>query len=166
MSFNIVVAPYTARIPTTPMNPQGICAKQFMYFKNVCSVLKWLGHDIVQIGTEGEEDLGTGLFIKGAKLIEIKELIKNCDFWISLDSFLQHLAHETLKPGVVIWSVSSPTIFGYPENLNLYKDEKLFRKEQHAKWLEEPYDMNKFLDFTTIVNRILIWTKEKGIDNS
>lgn len=163
--MKILVQPYTAKIPATPLNPSGICAKQFQYFKNVCSVLHWLGHEIIQVGTEGEEDLGVGPFIISPKLKELKKLIQETDTWISLDSFLQHMAHDLGKKGIVIWSVSDPKIFGYPENLNLYKDESLFRKEQHAKWFEEPYSKDSFLDYITIVNRIIYWAKENSLIN-
>lgn len=65
---------------------------------------------------------------------EIEKLLGKCDTWVSVDSFLPHVAYHLKKPGIVIWSVSDPKIFGYPQNRNLLKDRKYLRKNQFDIW--------------------------------
>lgn len=78
---------------------------------------------------------------------EIIDLINWCDIWISIDSFLPHLAHyHQLKRGVVLWGKSDPNIFGYPENINLLKDRKYLRSDQFRWWADEPIDPQAFVN--------------------
>ena len=62
-----------------------------------------------------------------------------------MDSFLPHLAQQVEKPGVVIWSVSDPEIFGYKNNLNILKDRKYLRGNQFDIWEAGSYNPEAFL---------------------
>jgi hypothetical protein len=55
------------------------------------------------------------------------------------------MAKHLGKPGIVLWSVSDPEIFGYPENLNLLKDRKYLRKDQFAVWEAVTLDPETFV---------------------
>jgi len=77
---------------------------------------------------------------------EIIDLINWCDVWISIDSFVPHLAKfHKLKNGIVLWGKSDPLIFGYPENMNLLKDRKFLRPNQFGFWKDEPIDPDVFV---------------------
>lgn len=52
---------------------------------------------------------------------ELKELVRECDLFISCDSFLQHLAYIENKRGIVIFSQSDPKIFGHHKHINIVK---------------------------------------------
>ena len=100
---------------------------------------------LLQIGVAGEPQL-VGDYRQGLPLGSIADLVRQCDTWISSDSFLPHLAHHVGKPGVVVWSRSDPNVFGYPENHNLLKDRKYLRKNTFGMWEEESYMEDAFVD--------------------
>lgn len=93
----------------------------------------------------------------GLPLKEIAALLKECAYFITVDSFLQHLAQHVGRAGVVLWSKSDPLIFGYPENLNLLKDRRCLRRQQFRIWEEESYDPDTFLPVGDVVQRIGAW---------
>lgn len=99
---------------------------------------------IVQVGVEGEPRLVED-FRKNLPLNALKNLILECDTWISCDSFLQHFAWDLGKPGIVLWSVSDPNIFGHPENINLLKCRSYLRQGQFLWWADEPYNPEAFV---------------------
>lgn len=105
--------------------------KTYPWWPEVIRLLE--GNWIVQLGIQGEEPL-----VKDCRfnlpLKELSHLVAQCDTWISVDSFLPHLAHLVGKPGIVIFSASDPKIFGYPENVNLLKDRKYLRANQFEWW--------------------------------
>jgi ADP-heptose:LPS heptosyltransferase len=76
----------------------------------------------------------------------LRNLIGMCDTWISCDSFFQHLAWDEGKPGIVLWSVSDPNIFGHSENINLLKSRDCLAPNQFLWWEATEYDPNKFVE--------------------
>jgi len=147
----ILIQPYAQQLRNGLKN-----AKQFPYWPQLIALLD---EEIIQIGRDDEEqqplveDFRTNLPLK-----EITALLIRCDFFICIDSFLQHLAHHVPKPGVVLWSKSDPLIFGYPENLNLLKDRKYLRKNQFDVWENESYDAEAFMDPRAVVQAIRAWS--------
>lgn len=123
--------------------------KNYPYWKELVRELD----DVVQIGVDGEEQLVDD-FRKNLPLKEIEKLVKKCDYWISVDSFLPHLAHHIKKPGVVIWALSDPEIFGYKENLNILKDRKYLRANQFYTWDKELVNEDAFLKPKEIIKQI------------
>ena len=117
----IVICPFSRILPNGKPNP-----KNYSYWADVVAALK-PKYRLVQIGVEGEQDLGCHEFLKNRHLKEIRTLIEGCTSWISVETFLTHFAYLLNKPGVVIWNVGDPAIFGYKENINLFKNEKYFR---------------------------------------
>ena len=124
--MKIILAPYSAKMSTGKPN-----AKDYAYWEELVELLK--DHKLTQIGVEGEKQL-TKTFIKNASLEKIKKLLAENDLFISIDSFLPHLAHLVGKKGIVLWSQSDPKIFGYKENINLLKDKKYLRANQFGNW--------------------------------
>lgn len=144
----ILLSPYSRPLRNGERNP-----KNFPHWR---AVLTGLGGWIVQIGVEGEEALTTD-FRRNLSLKAIKDLLQECDSWISVDNFLPHLAHHLPKPGVVLWSVSDPLIFGYPENLNLLKDRRYLRKGQFDIWESTPWTPEAFLSPEDVLAALYQW---------
>ena len=67
-------------------------------------------------------------------IFELRKLLQECKTWIGIDSFFQHLAWDCQKPGIVLWSVSDPLIFGHRENTNLLKDRVYLAENQFLWW--------------------------------
>jgi ADP-heptose:LPS heptosyltransferase len=107
--------------------------KDYPYWPRLVELLKATGERVLQIGLEGEALLTIDYYYN-LKISKIKELIEGADLWISVDSFLPHLAHHIPKRGIVLWGPSDPRIFGYPENENLWKGEKYLRKDNFGYW--------------------------------
>lgn len=116
-------------------------------------LVKKLDHSIIQIGVEGEQQLVPDCRFN-LSLKQLKVLVSLCDVWLTVDSFLPHLAHIVGKPGVVIWSVSDPTIFGYPENINLLKDRKYLRPNQFEYWEAQSFVEEAFVSPDVVVDAV------------
>ena len=149
----ILIAPYSKKMPNQLSN-----AKEYPYWERL---LKLIDGKIVQIGIKGEKKLASD-FSENLPLKKIEELVKECEYWISIDSFLPHLAHHIGKPGVVIWSMSDPEIFGYKENLNILKDRKYLREKQFELWNEVAANPDAFLEPEKAIDLINQWKTEKS----
>lgn len=129
--MRIIISPYSQKLRgKTTENP-----KNYPYWKELIALIDATGMaQITQIGVEGEQELVPD-FKKNLPIPKLKELIINdMDLFFSVDNFFPHMAHYYGKNGVVLWGKSNPEIFGYPENLNLYKDKKYFRPDQFGLW--------------------------------
>lgn len=142
----IIISPYSKMLRNGKMNP-----KNYPYWKELIKLLK--SENIVQVGVTGEEKLVND-FRKNLSLDELVSLIKKCNYWISVDNFFPHLSRHVGKPGVVIWGVSDPKIFGYPENLNILKNRSLLRPNQFDLWESFDFDPNVFVKPSEIVKQI------------
>ncbi len=120
------------------------------------AILSGLDEPIVQIGVKGQEPLVPECQFD-RPFRDIERLVDRCSYWIAIDSFLPHLASHRQKPGVVIWSVSDPAIFGYPENLNLLKNRSFLRAQQFAVWEDQRHDPETFLDPMSALAQIRAW---------
>ena len=105
----IIISPFAKKLHSIKNNP-----KNYPYWKEL---IELIDEPIIQVGVEGEEQLVPD-FRKNLPIVELKKLIDQCRIWIGVDSFFQHLAWDCNKPGIVLWSVSDPLIFGHPENTN------------------------------------------------
>jgi len=132
----IVISPFSRALSNGKMNP-----KNFPYWKELIAMID---EPIVQIGIDGEEQLVDD-FRKNLSIDELKKLLKECRIWIGCDSFFQHLAWSEGKPGIVIWSVSDPLIFGHPENINLLKDRSYLAANQFLWWESTEFDADRFV---------------------
>lgn len=143
----IVIAPYSQKLRNGLVNP-----KNYAYWPNLVKLLE-KKHKLVQVGVNGEIPL-----VKDTRfnlpLKELKTLIQGSSTWISVDSFLPHLAKHVNKPGVVLWGKSDPNIFGYPENLNIIKDRKYLRPNQFDIWEAETFDASAFVEHNEVYRLI------------
>ena len=131
----ILIHPYAKTLQNGKQNP-----KNYPYWKELIGLIS---EEIIQIGVEGEEQLVPD-FRKNLPIIELRQLIKDCRTWISVDSFFQHLAWSESKPGIVLWSVSDPLIFGHAENINLLKDRATLTPNQFLWWDFTEYNLEAF----------------------
>ena len=138
MKPTILIAPYARALRNGKTNP-----KNFPYWAELVKLLE-PDYDIIQIGVTGEPALVSDVR-HNCSLAQLKDLIDLCAFWISVDSFLPHMAHYFEKPGFVIWSVSDPKIFGYPDNYNILKDVRYLRNKQFDIWEACNFDANAFV---------------------
>ena len=122
----IIIAPFAKQMKNEMPH-----AKNYPFFPELLKMIK--NEHVIQIGIDGEQQL-TKDFRIDLTIGEIENLIRICRTWISVDSFLPHMAKHLGKSGIVLWSRSDPNIFGYPENINLLKDRKYLRKNQFAIW--------------------------------
>jgi hypothetical protein len=122
------------------------CAKNYLYWVPFLEKLKESGgrkRKFIQFSLSGEPMLCPGLIDNvyyDLSLPELRSYIAECHYWISVDNFFQHLANEVGKPGVVIFTKSKPSLFGHPQNLNLYLGKA--RKFQFDLWASEPIDLD------------------------
>ena len=132
----ILIHPFAKPLRNGKTNP-----KNYPYWKELLALID---EPVIQIGVEGEEQLVPD-FRKNLSMPQLRQLIKECRTWIGVDSFFQHLAWSEGKPGVVLWAVSDPLIFGHPENTNLLKSRDELTSNQFLWWEATVFDENKFL---------------------
>jgi ADP-heptose:LPS heptosyltransferase len=112
------------------------------------------GVRIVQIGVEGEQPLVDD-FRASLSLEAIRGLLGECDTWISIDSFLPHLAYGMKRPGVVIFSQSDPKIFGYKQNVNLLKSRSFLRRNQFEIWEQAVFNAEAFVSPSVVFEAVM-----------
>jgi ADP-heptose:LPS heptosyltransferase len=132
----IIISPYAKKLTNDKENP-----KNYPYWKELIALID---EPIVQVGIESEKQLVKD-FRVNLSIPELRQLIAECRIWIGVDSFFQHLAWDCGKPGIVLWSVSNPLIFGHPENTNLLKSEKYLAQNQFLWWNLTDYNAEAFV---------------------
>jgi len=142
----ILIAPFAKPLVNGKNNP-----KNYPYWKEL---IAQIDERIIQVGVEGEEQL-VPEFVKNLPIARLKELIAECRTWIGCDSFFQHLAWDCGKPGVVLWSVSDPLIYGHPENINLLKDRSYLASNQFLWWDFTEHNPDAFVKPEEVLKFIL-----------
>ncbi len=137
--MKILISPYSQKLQNGNLN-----AKNYPYWSQLISLIKTDGHEIIQVGIQGEEKLCEDFRIN-LSMQELKQLLDNCDFFISVDNFMHHFAHYYGKKGIVLFGQSDPVIFGYPENINLLHNRALLRQNQFDTWEAVPYKHEAFV---------------------
>jgi ADP-heptose:LPS heptosyltransferase len=146
----VIISPYSKPLPNGNNN-----AKNYPYWEDMVVLLKNEGYHVIQIGQKNEKPLkGVDEIKVELSFKELEKLVSECFFWMSVDSFFQHFCTYHKRRGVVIFGKSDPNIFGYKSNLNIYKDESCFRKQQFAYWFDEPFDANVFVKPDIIMKKI------------
>lgn len=153
----IVISPWSKELRDKSYNP-----KNYPHWEKVIEGLKsdW---DIIQIGVVGERQLVDDFRIN-LPLKTIGELLiaPECLTWISCDNFLPHLAHLVGKPGIAIWGLSDPNIFGYQENKNLLKARKYLRANQFYIWDGLKYDPNVFVTADKVIEAVTEYSSQSS----
>jgi len=139
----ILIHPYAKPLMNTRENP-----KNYPYWKELISSIN---EPIIQIGVEGETQLVDD-FRKNLPMSELRQLIRECRTWVGIDSFFQHLAWDEGKPGIVLWSVSDPLIYGHPENWNLLKSRDNLAVNQFLWWDSIEHKAERFVTPDVVVD--------------
>lgn len=151
--MNIVIFPYARGMRDGQKHP-----KNYPYWKELIKLLKQEGHEIIQLGVDGEEQLVDD-FRRNLSFSELEKIVKECDIWIGVDSFGQHLGWSVGKRGIAIFGQSDPLIFGHKENVNLLKDRSYLREKQFWLWEQctanddafvRPYEVVDALNFNFV----------------
>jgi ADP-heptose:LPS heptosyltransferase len=133
----ILISPYAQRLKSGNNNP-----KNYPYWQELIAMIN---EPIIQVGIEGEQQLVPD-FRKNLSIAALRQLIQECKTWVSCDSFIQHLAWDEKKKGIVLWSVSDPLIFGHPENINLLKSREGLATNQFLWWEYVPHRKELFVE--------------------
>jgi len=141
----IIISPYSKKLERE--NPKSPSAS---YWRELISRID---EPIIQIGIDGEEQLVSD-FRKNLPILELKALLKECRTWIGCDSFFQHLAWLEGKPGIVLWSVSDPLIFGHLENINLLKNKDVLVDNQFLWWCFVEHKDERFVTPDVVLEHI------------
>lgn len=138
----IVISPYAQKLRNGKQNP-----KNYPFWKEL---IEMIDEPIVQVGVKGETQLVDD-FRVNLPISELRKLIQKCRIWISCDSFIQHLGWDEGKPGIVLWSVSDPLIFGHKENINLLKDRKYLAENQFLWWDRIEHQEERFVSPNEVI---------------
>lgn len=132
--MNIILFPFAKIMRNDQKHP-----KNYPYWPELIELLQRDGHSLMQLGVEGEQQLVTD-FRKNLNYSVLCDLIRQCDLWIGVDSYGQHLGWSVGKRGIALFGQSDPLIFGHAENVNLLKNRKYLRQQQF--WLWEQCESN------------------------
>ena len=138
-AVKIIIFPWAKQLRNGSRNP-----KNYPWWPELIKKLQNLGHEIIQVGIDGEEQLVDD-FRKNLKLSELELLMKSADTWIGVDSFGQHLGWSLGIRGLAIFGQSDPLIFGHDENVNVLKSREYLREQQFWWWEQADYREDAFL---------------------
>ena len=146
----IVISPYSRQLRNGKPNP-----KNYPYWPALVRSLREKGMYVIQVGVQGEKQIdGVDETKFSLPLKDLIALMKECDTWISIDNFFQHLAYANDIPGYVIFGQSDPNIFGHKENINILKDRSYLRPLQFDIWERQEVNNESFVEPEVIIDRI------------
>lgn len=146
---SIVISPFSKRLINGAKSP-----KDFPAWHDFVGKIKSYGATVIQVGMSDEESIGADKRLSNLATDGLLDVLKGCDLWISVDSFVQHFAWFHGIYGIVLFSQSDPFIFGHKENLNVLKHRKYLRKNQFASWSEATAWPESFVS----VDELIKWT--------
>ena len=147
----ILISPWSNPVPYQQN------AKNYPYWQEVVDGLKELGHEVHQCGVNREGRVDCDNYLWDYPLPEIAKVINDYDLVVSIDNFMPHfcnLYRDKSKPTVVIYSRSSPDIFGYKDYINVFKDRKYFREDQYGVWEHCQYQTGAFVKPQVVLETI------------
>lgn len=109
-------------------------AKNYPHWQSLVNLLIEEGHIIYQLGQSGQDKLEGCEYLWDLKLNEIVPKYKELgiDFMIAVDNGIVHLFARENIWCVVLWSPSDSDIYGYPENLNIYKNKEKYLRDNNV----------------------------------
>ena len=168
----IIISPWSQKLKGDKPNPKNFPKET--WDKLVEYVINTTGFKVVQIGLIGEQQIARTVPLWSPSLEILEVLVTNAVSWIAVDNFLQHFISSLgeYKPGMVLWSVSDPNIFGYSTNVNLLKSREYLRPNsaegqrrgmdnQFCKWDMAKYDPQAFLSAEEICEEFSQWGFQK-----
>lgn len=143
----ILISPWSRN--TTEGKPS---PKNYPYWNDVANTLVYEGYEVVQLSCAGEPPVHHVTNRRDdLSLEQLTELVRVCQTWISVDNFFHHMGWMLGKPGVAIFGMSDPDIFGHPGNVNLLKDRGYLRKRQFGLWSQEKHNRLAFVEAGEVV---------------
>jgi ADP-heptose:LPS heptosyltransferase len=139
--MKILLAPWSRNLPNGNQNAKNYPLDDWL---GLVDILEPAGYELIQIGRTSEQQICHDMRCDYT-LQQIADLLREVHTFISVDSFLPHLANKIGKYGIVLFSRSDPQIFGYDKNINLYKDKRYFREDQFGIWDDCPYIKEAFV---------------------
>jgi ADP-heptose:LPS heptosyltransferase len=131
--------------------------KNYPHWGAVVAGLAKAGHEVVQVSVAGEPSVpGVSRRVDGLPFDALSGLIRSCRTWLSVDNFFHHFAWSLKRPGVVLFGMSDPEIFGHPENLNLLQDRRYLRKWQFRHWSQEPPNPEAFVSPEDVLRAVVL----------
>lgn len=78
---------------------------------------------VVLLGSRSDPCLSGVLDLRGrVSFLEAISIVKGAKLHLGIDSFLNHATHvEPITPAIVLWGSTSPKVYGYGHNLNIWK---------------------------------------------
>lgn len=137
--MKIILFPWAKKLRNGGNNP-----KNYPWWPELIEKLQGLGHELIQVGVDGEEQLVDD-FRKNLSLSDMIAIMKSADTWIGVDSFGQHLGWDLGIKGMAIFGQSNPEIFGHPENVNVLKSKTYLRDKQFWWWEQAEYKEDAFV---------------------
>lgn len=134
--------------------------KNYPCWPEVVERLTQAGYKVLQVSQAKEASIGADRS-DDLSLDRIGELLRECQTWLSCDSFVQHMAWTLRQPGVVIFGSSDPQIFGHPENINLLKDRSFLRKRQFGLWSQETQNPDRFVGPGAVIEAVHLSIKNR-----
>lgn len=152
----ILIFPWSRK--TTDGKPS---PKDFPHWEAVVAGLAKAGHEVIQVSCSGEPPIAGASRMDDLPLGKIAELMKACETWISVDNFAHHMAWTLNEPGIVIFGMSDPAIFGHKENINLLKDFRYLRARQFGLWSQEPQNPAAFVGPQAVLEAVRLSIKRR-----
>lgn len=146
--MKIVLFPYAKTMRNGKKHP-----KNYPYWTELVELLKKDNHELIQLGVAGEIQLVDD-FSKNLSYDQLCDILKECDTWIGVDSFGQHLAWSVGKRGIALFGQSDPLIFGHAENINLLKSRKYLREKQFWLWEQCEANDEAFVSPETVIEAL------------
>lgn len=145
----IIISPFSKQMRNGQPHP-----KNYPRWREVIELLQaQVPQHLVQVGIREEEQLVPDKR-DNLPLVQLAELVGDCDTWISVDNFFQHFCWDLRKPGVAIFGQSDPLIFGHPENVNLLKDRRYLRPQQFWMWEQASFNAEAFVEPAEVVRAV------------
>lgn len=135
--------------------------KNYPHWDAVVAGLLKSGLEVLQVSCTGESDVAGTKRVNDLPLDQIAELMKSSETWISVDNFAHHMAWTLKYPGIVIFGMSDPEIFGHPENINILKDRRFLRARQFGLWSQEAPNPDSFAGPAAVLEAVRLAMKRR-----
>lgn len=132
-----LIAPFAVRLPDGRPNPK---SPPISWWDPIVKSMLSSGVEIFHVCSAKDPGVINGVKrVEDPTMDELEALVKGARFFVSVDTFLQHFASLHGLRGVVVWSQSDPAIFGYSDNINVYRSKEYFRQYQFQTWSQTTY---------------------------
>ncbi len=87
----------------------------------VKQVTRW-GYKVVQLGVAEEQPIDGAINLLGkTSLRQALALLKYADFFMGIDAVFNHATNAWGKPAVILFGATTPFVWGYSHNINIYQ---------------------------------------------